>query len=118
MALPSFARDTITVMRTTKFEERGVEVYDWDSAKTHDITGCSVQFTTTALNGVLSANKSARDSLMVRAIAYIPPDADIQKGDVVLFKGSRYLIDGCPYDVLSPTGRVSHIKCNLVDWEG
>ena len=118
MALPSFARDTVTVMRASRIVERGVEIYDWDQAETHDIPGCSVQFTTTALNGVLSANKFARDSLMTRAILYMPPGSDIQKGDRIIFNGDRYLIDGAPYEMISPTGRLTHIKCNLVDWEG
>lgn len=112
MALPSFAKDTITVSRATAIDDRGTQVRDWDNAKSHTVAGCSVQFRET------STSYDAREAVTVRAVVYMPPDADIATGDRVTFDGVEYAIDGSPFLMTSPTGRVSHKKATLVDWRG
>lgn len=112
MALPSFARDTVTIKRARVVIERGVEIQDWDNPETHEVRGASIQYRDTELS------LDQRTGLTVRAVAYFPPRADVHTGDMVVYNGVEYKIDGAPFLVKSPTGRVSHIKATLVDWEG
>jgi hypothetical protein len=118
MALPSFARDTITVRRAPVIEDRGASIHDWSNYEEHEITGCSVQFRSTSFNGILSSNSAPRESYMVRATLFAPPDADLKAADRVIFKGVEYLVEGSPYVIVSPTGRVSHTICFITEWEG
>ena len=112
MALPSFARTTVTIKRARVITERGVSVADWSNPVTHDEKGTSVQFRATDMS------LDQRTQVTVRAVAYFPPTADVKTGDMVVYNGVEYKIDGAPFLVESPTGRVSHIKATLVDWEG
>lgn len=112
MALPSFAKDSITVYRAPLADDRGTKVRDWSRATYHQVTGCSVQFRETG------TAYDAREAITVRAVVYMPPDANIQAEDQVVFDGVRYSIDGSPFLLRSPSGRVSHKKATLVDWEG
>ena len=112
MALPSFCRTTVTVKRPATIIERGVEVPDPGHYATHKINGCYVQFRDTDIT------LDQRQGLTVRAVAYFPPGSDIRVGDLVVYNGVEYKIDGAPFLVQSPTGRISHIKAELVDWEG
>jgi hypothetical protein len=112
MALPSFARDTITVKRASVIDDRGTQIRDWDNPVEHTVTGCSVQFRET------STSYDAREAVTVRAVVYMPPDADIETGDMVVFDDVEYAIDGAPFLMRSPTGRTSHKKATLVDWRG
>lgn len=112
MSLPSFCRDEITVARAGVKSSRGVNIRDWDNATTHKITGCSVQPTGT------DSTYDTREGVVVRAKAYLPPDADIQAGDRVSWQGRTFIVDGQPLPINSPTGRLLHIKATLTDWEG
>ena len=112
MALPTFATDTVTVVRPASVEKRGVSVKDWDNATTHTIAGCSFQPQTT------SSGLDTREAVIVRAKLYLPPGSDIQAGDRIEFDGERFSIDGAPLTKRSPTGRLSHIIAFLVDWRG
>ena len=112
MPLPSFCRDEITVVRAGVKDSRGVQIRDWDNATTHKITGCSVQPTST------ESNYDIREGVVVRAKAYLPPDADIKAGDRVEWQDKVFAVDGQPLPINSPTGRLLHIKATLTDWEG
>lgn len=112
MALPTFAKDTVTVARAATTNKRGVSVKDWGNAKTHTIDGCSFQPQST------SSGLDTREAVIVRAKLYLPPGSDIQAGDRVSFDGETFLIDGAPLTKRSPSGRLSHIIAFLVDWEG
>ena len=112
MALPSFAKETITVQRATTKLERGVEVLDWDNPKTHTIDGCSVQLSWT------NSHRDSRDAIVLGVFAYLPPDADIAANDKVIYEGAEYCVDGAPFLSKSPTGRLSYIRASLKEWEG
>ena len=112
MALPSFCRTTVTVKRPGTKTERGVVVPDYDNETTIPISGVSVQFRTTGMT------LDQRDGVTVRAVVYFPPGANVKAGDKLVYNEVEYKVDGAPLPVESPTGRVSHIKAQLVDWEG
>ena len=41
MALPSFCRETVTVLRAPLVDQRGTKVRDWSQATEHFVTGSS-----------------------------------------------------------------------------
>lgn len=112
MALPSFCRTTVTVKRPKTITARGVAVPDPDNETSTSISGVSVQFRATDMT------LDQRDGVTVRAVVYFPPGADVKAGDKLVYGDVEYKIDGAPLPIESPTGRVSHIKAQLVDWEG
>lgn len=111
--MPSFARDSVKIIRGKVTEERGTTVIDFADAKTHDIGRCSFQPVSSATTWT-----DARQAVTVRAVLYLPPSADIRSGDIVEFNGVRYAIDGAPHEWRSPSGRVDNIQCSLIDWQG
>ena len=111
--LPGFCRDAVTVVRAPLKDSRGTKVRDWANAVPHEIEGCSVQ-----PSGTDADYSDARQPLRHRMTLYAPPGADIEAHDRIAFDGQSYEIDGIPMPYRSPTGRVSHVVCDLVAWEG
>lgn len=111
--LPSFCRDTVTVMRPAKMVQRGSTVDDWERATPITVSGCSVQ----PVAGATSYTTDEHERT-VRADLFAPSNADIKAGDRIDYGGRSYAIDGAPLPWTSPTGRVSHIRAALIDWEG
>lgn len=111
--LPSWCKQTVTVLRApTRTVGKRTE-RDWANAQTHTIGGCSVQPAGTSTGfGTMDAVANAD------AILYAPPSADIAEGDRVEFGGATYVVDGIPYGWESPTGRVSHLQARLTKWAG
>lgn len=111
--LPSFANQTITVIRPKAKEERGSLVPDWETTyEPFDITGCSIQPASTSLSQdgrVLGINDGWT--------AYVPDGSDVKAGDHIVFDGETYEINGEPRKWTGPM-RTSHIQLNLVRWEG
>lgn len=111
--LPSWANQTVTVIRAATRILRGSEVFDWNNAQTFTVGGCSVQPTTTGLSedgrvlGILDG-----------MTAYLPPGTDVREGDRIEFDGNVYTIDGSPRTWQSATGRASHVQLNLRRWDG
>lgn len=111
--LPSWANDTITVIRPGITQSRGSNIPDWTKATETQVTGCSVQPAGTSLSQdgrVLGVT----DGLT----AYLPPSADVQQGDRIRFDGQVYTIDGDPRKWKSATEKVSNILLNLKRWTG
>ena len=79
---------------------------------TNTVSGASIQFRATDMT------LDQRAGVTVRAVAYLPPGSDVKAGDMVVYNDVEYKVDGAPLPVESPTGRVSHVKAVLVDWEG
>ncbi len=113
MALPSFCRESVTVYRAPMKSSRGTEIRDWANQATHTITCCSVQPNTSSTDMT-----EARYAASIKATGYFPPDADLAKGDLVEWRGIRFAVDGIPMPIVSATGAVSHLRVNLVEWEG
>lgn len=112
--LPSWCEDTITVLRAPWVSQRGTKVRDWGSAEPHEVSGCSVQPSTTA-----TADPSARAlSTSVGAVAYCPPGADVEAGDRIVFDGATYDVEGEPLRVRSPFGGCDHMLVNLTARRG
>lgn len=109
--LPSFCNDTVTVERAPIVETRGRKERDWTNPESWEVSGCSFQ----PAQGS-TAWGDARQSVTVRATLYMPPGSDVQAGDRITYCNVQYSIDGAPLPWTSPTGRVSHIQCSLVDW--
>jgi hypothetical protein len=111
--LPSFCRDAVTVRRAPLVQMRGTTARDWRAATAHTVPGCSLQPAST--EGTWGDTRSGST---VRAVLYLPPGADVEHGDKIEFDGREYAMDGDPLTMRSPTGRVTHLVVNLVDWRG
>lgn len=111
--MPSFARDVVTVHRAKLVEERGTKVPDYRNAKTHTIGRCSFQPVNSATSWT-----DPRQAVTVKATLFLPAGSDIKQGDLVEFEGAKYAIDGAPHPWRSPSGRIDHIQCALIDWKG
>lgn len=115
MALPSWAKDTITRIRPGTKTSRGSTVPDWSSGKTNSlsITGCSVQPAATGLSQdgrVLGISEGLT--------IYLPPGSDVQAGDHISYDSKDYEIIGEPKVWKSAKGRVSHIAISVERWKG
>lgn len=112
--LPSFCTESVTVLRPGTKTLRGTEVPDWDNAERITVNGCSLQ----------PASSSTRDgearvnATNVSARLFLPPGSDIARGDRVEARGCVWRVSGVPLEHRSPTGRVSHIVCDLDVHEG
>ena len=109
----SFWTQSVTRIRPGTRTERGSTVFDWNNADEKVIGGCSVQPASTSLSQdgrVLGVT----DGLT----AYLPPDADVQAGDRIVFGGKTYTINGDPLAWPSATGDLDHLHLNLVRWRG
>lgn len=110
--LPSFARDTITILRPSVTTIRGTDALDWSAPTPLSIHGCSVQPSGGSRDFERDANSD------VRWVAYVPPSTDVRLTDRIVWQGKTYEIDGEPRVWSSPTGAASHIQLDLVRWEG
>ena len=111
--LPSFCKDVATVKRAQLVDRRGTKVLDWSNPETFELSGCSVQASTTArdFNG-RSIQVTEEWTL------YAPPGSDLQAGDRIEWENATFEINGAPMPWKSPTGRVSHVKAKLTEWRG
>jgi hypothetical protein len=111
--LPSWCKDSVTVLRAPRRGAGTRGERDWDGAVAHVLDGCSLQPSgTSSAFGTVDAVSTAD------AMLYAPPDADIAEGDRVVFGGATYVVDGIPYAWASPTGRVSSKQARLLKWAG
>lgn len=111
--LPSWFTQSVTRIRPGTKTVRGSEVPDWDDVTTAPITGCSVQPSTTSLSQDGRVLGIAESFTM-----YMPPDADVQEGDRILFEGKQYTVIGMPRPWVSPTGALSNKQVTLERWDG
>ncbi|SPT53797.1 Uncharacterised protein [Actinomyces bovis] len=113
MALPSWACDTVTIIRPTIVSERGKDRPDYDApASTTIVGGCSVQPAGT------SENLSGRQSAVARLTLFLPPEVQVGAHDLVEWHGARYHATGASQSWKSPTGAVSHSVVTLTQWQG
>lgn len=113
MALPSFCREAVTVLRAPLVDQRGTKVRDWSQAKSHYVNGCSVQFAST-----MSNRSEPREAVSDTATLFAPPGADVKAGDRLSTSMGEFVVEGHPMPRVSPTGAVSHVECSLAWWEG
>lgn len=111
--LPSFVRETITVVDPVWVDDRGTPVADYGPGATRTVVpGCSVQ------PGASSEDLAGRTHVTVRWTVYAPPGTVVAADSAVEYEGRRYAVDGEPARWKSPTGAVSHLVLYLIDWEG
>ena len=115
--LPSFCHDTVTVVRPASRESRGTVVTDWANAQSHVLSGCSVQAPTTSMD------MDGRRQTALAGTLYAPPFSDVAAGDRIEWTDPMggehaFLVDGEPMPWESPTGRVSHVQADLIEWRG
>ena len=108
MALPSWASQTITVIRPGVKVERGSQMRDWDNVLEFDVSGCSIQPASTSL--VLGIEDGMT--------GFLPLNTDIREGDRVSFEGQTYELTGTPRVWHSATGRASYVQIGLRRWSG
>lgn len=111
--LPSFCRDTVTRVRPGTKDLRGSKVPDWNTATIAEIKGCSMQPASTSLSQdgrVLGITDTYT--------LFAPPDADIEAGDHIEFRGRTYEIDGDVRIQPSATGRLDHLNITLKRYQG
>ena len=111
--IPSWARQTITIIKPGIKEVRGSEVFDWEHpVSSIEVKGCSVQPTTTSLS-----QDGRILGVMEGYTAYIPENTEVDAGYHIQYEGKIYEIDGEPKRWIGPL-RTSHIQLNLRRWEG
>ena len=113
MALPSWAKDTVTRIRAGTVVERGTIYPDWDHTTELDISGCSMQPAGTSLS-----QDGRIQGITDGYTCYLPPGSDVLTGDRIRYNGNIYTINGEPRIWNSPTEIVSSIVLNLERWAG
>lgn len=111
--LPSFCKQTVTRVRPGSTTSRGSVVPDWTKATTTEIPGCSMQPAGTSLSQdgrVLGITDGYT--------CFMPPDADVQAGDRIVFEGKTWEINGEIREWPSATGALDHIELNLARYAG
>lgn len=111
--LPSFCKQTITVIRPGTKEVRGSVVPDFDNPISEtEVTGCSVQPASASLSEdgrVLGISEGLT--------AYVPITADVKAGDHIIFEDETYEINGVPKHWVG-VSYIEHYVLNLIRWEG
>lgn len=112
--LPSWCRQSVTVVRPGTKTSRGSTIPDWEHpVKETAIGGCSVQPASTSLSEdgrVLGIT----DGLT----AYLPNGSDVLAGDHIIYDGETYEINGEPRIWVSATGGRDHVLLNLRRFSG
>lgn len=111
--LPSWTNESVTRIRPSVKEVRGSAVPDWSNPNELQISGCSVQPSSTNLS-----QDGRVQGITDGFTCYIPPGSDVKAGDRISYGGNLYTINGDPQSWKSPTGRVSHIQLQLERWRG
>lgn len=114
MALPSFARQTVTIIRPGSITDHGTQVPDWSAPTLIPVPGCSVQPATGA------RNYDHRDAVRADLAVWMPPGTDARGTDHVRVPGypRDFEVTGQPGLWASPTGSAAHVVVNLTVWEG
>lgn len=109
-----FGTQEVQVFRPEKRDSRGTEILVYPKDPTHTIGGCIV--TPSSSSGF--DDKGDRELHVVyRYMVYMPPDADIEPGDRILWDGIMWDIDGGPLKWPDSVG-LGHITCHLTKQEG
>lgn len=110
--IPSFARQSVTRIRPGVKTVRGSDIPDWDNATSLVISGCSVQ---------PAATEMSQDGRVLGILdgmtCYLPPGADVQEGDRIVYDGETYVLDGAPR-VWEAAFNLSHVQIRLRRWSG
>jgi len=111
--LPSFFRDTITVLMPEQVEKNGKPVLDYTKLSRMDVGGCNVQPSTTDRD-----HDGRQVSVSDEMTVYAPASATIEPQDLIEWQGDRYQIEGMPQKWRSPSGRLTHQQIRIKRWRG
>jgi hypothetical protein len=113
MALPSFARETITRLRYPSADDMGTDMPDFTAEpEALDITGCWAEPIRSIEN--LNGRMAVQTGWTVAA----PPGVDIVSTDHVRYRGDEYEVVGDAIAVPSPSGALDATSLILRRWEG
>ena len=110
--LPSFAKKSVYIYRAPYIEKRGTQVRDWEHVSIIPVTRCSFQ--------PVSSDTAWTDPSQAVTSTYrlfMPPGTDVMASDRIMVDGVSYAINGAPHVWESPTGAVSHVSVDIIEWE-
>lgn len=110
--LPSWFKQSVTRIRPGVTYSRGSQVPDWANVSMKEISGCSIQPSSSSLTldgRVLGINESMT--------LYMPMRADVAVGDRIRYDGTDYTVTSIRAWT-SPTGGMSNKQATLERWEG
>lgn len=110
--LPSFCNMTVKRIRPGTKESRGSTIPDWSAATTKDISGCSMQPSSTSLS-----TDGRVMAISDEYTLFAPVDADIEDGDRIEYGGNSYEIQGAVRKQPAAL-RLEHIEIRLRRYEG
>lgn len=115
MSLVSFARNSITIIRPGRFQDRGSWYDDWENPEPErTIPGCVV------FPGRSVEDNDFQEAQEVTYTVLVPLGTDILASDKVrvdLEPGLDLAVFGRPRQIPSPTGNLGHIHLELTDWK-
>ena len=112
--LPSWCRDTVTVLRARLATRNGREVRDWASPESTTVPGCSLQPSSTET----SQDGTQRNASASTAALYMPYGTDVREGDRIVAGGRTWQVEGVPLGTASPFGGASNLRVALSEWRG
>jgi hypothetical protein len=95
-------------------DDRGTLVADWTLPPVSEcrVEGCSIQ------PGESSEEGGDRQALEVEFTVFMPPGTPITAYSKVDVYGTPYAVEGKPKRTPSATGRLDHVRVDLVAWHG
>lgn len=113
MALPSFARETITRLRYPTRDDFGTVMPDYTGTPVEaDISGCWLEPIRSVEN--LDGRLAVQTGWTVAA----PPGIDIVSADHVRYRGDEYEVVGDSVPIPSPSGALDATQLILRRWAG
>lgn len=111
--LPTWARQTATLLTPVLVDDHGTLVADWSQPPAETpVPGCSFQPSTGSLDDV------NREGVRTAASLHMPPTAAVTAHQRVRVAGVTYRIVGEPERWTSATGALDHVLLRLEHWEG
>lgn len=119
--LPSFCRKTVTVLHPATKVERGTTIPDWDNVTEFEVSGCSMQPSSTDSTQV--RNMRLVPSVNSTETAYtlwMPPGSPVASGDRMIIDGftGTWGVDGEPLSWESASGSIDHMVVELKRYRG
>jgi len=111
--LPSFARQTVTVLTAQTINDHGHVISDWSVPPIETpVAGCSFQ------PGGGVDDLMNRDGTEQTGVLYMPAGTAIDSSQRVRVGAKDYEVDGDPEDWQIGVGTVDHVLVRLKRWRG
>lgn len=116
--LPSWWRDTITVVEPGSVVERGTARPDWSTATRTRVDCCQMQPLAGDEQFTVLDGNGRRTAVVTRWKMFAPPAAPVTASCRVEHAGVTYELDGPPRNWPSASGALGHIEAVLQRVEG